>query len=389
MFLEKTIKTNNSLVQCAFDLHQNGIISPDTYILDLDMIRRNAQMMLDEARAQGVKLFFMTKQIGRNPLVAKMLMEMGFDGAVVVDFREAETMIAHGIPIGNVGHIVQIPKQKLKRIIASEPYTITVYSLEKLGEINEVSKELGCIQQVTLRVIGENDFLYPGQYGGFKLNELKDIEEKAKAFEHIEISGVTSFPCFLYNEENQDVYPTNNLESVMEAKNILEGLGLRIIHVNLPSSTATRTIRGIKAAGGTHGEPGHGLTGTTPYHRDHEGSEIPAMVYVSEVSHNLEGLSYAYGGGSYARSHVGKAVVGTTVENMRLAEVIAPPADNIDYYITLVGNQKVSDTVVMAFRSQIFVTRSHVAVVKGISTGVYEIAGIYDSQGRKLTEGTN
>jgi len=389
MFLDKTIKYNSSLIQCAFDLHRNGIISPDTYILDLDMIRKNAQMMLDEARAQGVKLFFMTKQIGRNPLVARMLMDMGFDGAVVVDFREAETMIAHGIPIGNVGHIVQIPRQKLKRIIASKPFTITVYSLEKLREINEASKELGCIQQVTLRVIGENDFLYPGQYGGFKLNELKGIVEKTKTFENINISGVTSFPCFLYNEETQDVYRTNNLESVMEAKNILEGLGLTIIHVNLPSSTATRNIRDIKAAGGTHGEPGHGLTGTTPYHRDHEGDELPAMVYVSEISHNLEGLSYSYGGGSYARSHVGKAVVGTAVENMRLAEVIAPPADNIDYYITLVGNQKVSDTVVMAFRSQIFVTRSHVAVVKGISTGAYEIAGIYDAQGCRLTEGTN
>lgn len=389
MFLDKTIKTNNSLIQCAFDLHQNGKISPDTYILDLDMIRRNAQMMLNEAREQGVRLFFMTKQIGRNPIVARMLMDMGFDGAVVVDFREAETMIAHGIPIGNVGHIVQIPRQKLKRIIASKPYTITVYSLEKLEEINVVSKELGCIQQVTLRVIGENDFLYPGQYGGFKLNELKDIVEKTKTFENINISGVTSFPCFLYSEEMRDVYPTNNLESVLKAKNILEGLGPRIIHVNLPSSTATRTVRDIKAAGGTHGEPGHGLTGTTPYHRDHEGSELPAMVYVSEISHNLEGLSYAYGGGSYARSHVGKAVVGTAVENMRLVKVIAPPADNIDYYITLVGNQKVSDTVVMAFRSQIFVTRSHVAVVKGISTGEYEIAGIYDAQGRKLNEGTN
>ena len=223
MFLDKTIKDNHSLIQCAFNLHQNGLISPDTYILDLDMIRRNAQMMLDEARVQGVKLFFMTKQIGRNPIVARMLMDMGFDGAVVVDFREAETMMAHGIPLGNVGHIVQIPRQKLKKIIASNPYTITVYSLEKLEEINEVSKELGCIQQVTLRVIGEKDFLYPGQYGGFKLSELKEIVEKAKAFENINISGVTSFPCFLYNEDTQAVYRTNNLTSVMEAKNILEG----------------------------------------------------------------------------------------------------------------------------------------------------------------------
>ncbi len=389
MFLEKTIKYNKSLIQCAFTLHQEGRISPDTYILDLDTIRRNAQMMLEEARQQGIRLFFMTKQIGRNPMVAKMLMDMGFDGAVVVDYREAEIMIRSNIPIGNVGHLVQIPKQKLKRIMESRPYTITVYSMEKLSEINEVAKELGLVQEVTLRVIGEKDFLYPGQYGGFRLEELKDIVEKTRDLLNIRISGVTSFPCFLYSEETKDMYRTNNLVSVLDAKRVLEDLGLNIVHVNLPSSTSTRTIRDIKEAGGTHGEPGHGLTGTTPYHKDHTGIELPAMVYVSEISHNLGDLSYAYGGGYYARSNVENALVGKALENMEITPVIVPPADNIDYYISLAGNRKVSDTVVMAFRSQIFVTRSHVALVKGISTGNYEIAGFYDTQGNALEEGTN
>ncbi len=389
MFLDKTVKYNSNLIQCAFDLHQSGLISPDTYILDLDMIEKNAQMMLQEAKAQEIKLFFMTKQIGRNPMVAKMLMDMGFDGAVVVDFREAEMMIENNIPIGNVGHIVQVPRHKIAKIIKSKPYTITVYSLEKLIEINEVAKRLGMIQQITLRVIGENDFLYPGQYGGFKLDDLKDLVDKTKHLENINISGVTSFPCFLYSEENKDIYQTNNLTSVMNAKKILEEQGKEIIHVNLPSSTSTRTIHSIKEAGGTHGEPGHGLTGTTPYHKDHEGTEIPAMAYVSEISHNVDNLSYAYGGGYYARSRVKNALVGTSLETMRKADVITPPADNIDYYIPIKGKRTVSDTVIMAFRSQIFVTRSHVAVVKGISTGNYEIMGIFDSQGNKLPEETN
>lgn len=389
MFLDKTIKYNKSLIQCAFTLHQEGRISPDTYILDLDTIMKNAQMMLEEARQQGISLFFMTKQIGRNPMIARMLMDMGFDGAVVVDYREAEIMIRNKIPLGNVGHLVQIPKQKLRSIIASKPYTITVYSLEKLSEINKVARELGLVQEVTLRVIGDKDFLYPGQYGGFRLEELKDLVEKTRNLLNIKISGVTSFPCFLYSEETKDVYRTNNLASVMDAKKILEGLGQNIVHVNLPSSTSKRTIRDIKEAGGTHGEPGHGLTGTTPYHKDHVGIELPAMVYVSEISHNLGDLTYAYGGGYYARSNVENALVGTELENMEITPVIAPPADNIDYYISLSGNRKVSDTVVMAFRSQIFVTRSHVAIVKGISTGNYEIAGIFDTQGNELEKGTN
>lgn len=389
MFLDKTMTYNKSLIQCAFTLHQKGIISPDTYILDLDQIRENAEMMLAEAREQDVRLFFMTKQLGRNPIIAKMLMEMGFDGAVVVDFREAETMIENGIKIGNVGHIVQIPRQKMKRIIESRPYTVTVYTLEKLKEIDEAAKEIGIIQNITLRVIGEKDFLYPGQYGGFKLSDLEEVVGQTRAFRNISITGVTSFPCYLYSEETKDIYRTKNLDSVLEAKKILEQLGLKIIDVNLPSGTATRTIRDIRNAGGTHGEPGHGLTGTTPYHRDHNGGELPAMVYVSEISHNLEDLSYCYGGGYYPRSHVKKAIVGTSVDDMEIVDVIAPPADNIDYHIALGKNRKVSHTVIMAFRTQIFVTRSHVAVVKGISTGNYEVVGLFDSQGKKLADGTN
>lgn len=389
MFLEKTIKYNKNIIDCAFDLHQSGKISPDTYILDLDMIKRNAKIMLKEAKKYEISLFFMTKQIGRNPVIANILMDLGFDGVVVVDYREAETMIRNGIPIGNVGHIVQVPKHKLNKIIMSKPYTITVYSLEKLEEINAIAKEMGITQQITIRVIGENDFLYPGQYGGFKLNELDEVVRESQKLENVCISGVTSFPCFLYSDENKDVYDTNNLTTVMKAKRILEELGLEIFHVNLPSSTSTYTIKKIKEAGGTHGEPGHGLTGTTPYHKDHVGYELPSMVYVSEVSHNLDGLAYAFGGGYYARSNVERAVVGSSKENTVIADVITPSADNIDYYIPLVGNYRVSDTVVMAFRTQIFVTRSHVAVVEGISTGNYNIVGVFDAQGNRLLEDTN
>ena len=38
----------------------------------------------------------------------------------------------------------------------------------------------------------------------------------------------------------------------------------------------------------------------------------------------------------------------------------------------------------MSYRTQIFVTRSSVAVVKGIKEGNPKLLGIYDSQGRKI-----
>ena len=44
----------------------------------------------------------------------------------------------------------------------------------------------------------------------------------------------------------------------------------------------------------------------------------------------------------------------------------------------------INETVIMAFRFQIFVTRSTVCIVKGIQSGNPEILGFYNSLGAKL-----
>ena len=77
MFLEKVIERNPELIHCAFDLHRKGLILPDTYILDLDRITENGRKMKAEADRYGIDLYFMLKQIGRNPLVAGRLMDLG------------------------------------------------------------------------------------------------------------------------------------------------------------------------------------------------------------------------------------------------------------------------------------------------------------------------
>ena len=77
------------------------------------------------------------------------------------------------------------------------------------------------------------------------------------------------------------------------------------------------------------------------------------------------------------------ALVGDNLENSKMIKVIPPTDESIDYHFELSERCKVSDTIVMAFRTQIFVTRSNVALVKGIKNGNPEIIGIYDSQGEK------
>ncbi len=72
------------------------------------------------------------------------------------------------------------------------------------------------------------------------------------------------------------------------------------------------------------------------------------------------------------------------LNNILEASDISPT--NIDYYGELIIGDKISigDTVIYAFRTQIFVTRSEVALVEGISNNNPRVLGIYDSFGNRL-----
>ena len=385
MFLDKAIERNKELVKVAFDFHNKGILEPDTYIIDLDRIVENAKIIKEEADKYGIKLYFMSKQFGRNPLVCKKFMELGYEGAVVVDFKEAEVMIDNGIKIGHIGHLVQIPTSLIKRVVNSRPEYITVYSVEKAIEINKVCEELGIIQKIMLRVLDKDDYLYSGQYGGFFLEELEEKSRELMKLKYLKIAGITSFPCFLYKEETNKIEATDNIKTIKKAKELLEEkFDIKIEQLNMPSATCTESIKLISANGGTHGEPGHGLTGTTPFHKYNDGVEVPSMVYLSEISHNLKSNSYCYGGGHYRRSHMENAIVGKSLEDSKWVKVVPPTDESIDYHLQLKENLNVGDTVVMAFRTQIFVTRSNVAIIQGLSSNNPKLVGLYNSLGMKI-----
>jgi Predicted amino acid racemase len=388
MFLDLTLARNPKLIDTAFFLHRNGIIKPDTYVLDLDTIVENARLIKNEADRYGVKLYFMTKQFGRNPYIAGELMKLGFEGAVAVDFKEADTLYKNGIKIGHVGHLVQVPSKEVKDMLLKKPEVVTVYSLKKAREISDAAVDLGITQNIMLRIVGQNDVIYPGQYGGFGLEGLIENAKRIIDMPNLILYGLTSFPCFLMDSESKEIKETNNMMTILKAKEMLkEQLNINIIQLNAPSATCVSSIKKIAQFGGTHGEPGHGLSGTTPLHAVKNQPEIPAIVYVSEVSHNFGDKAYIYGGGYYRRSNMRKALVGTDAEYMESYEVEKPSDSGIDYYIGLNGKASVGDTAVLAFRTQIFVTRSEVAVVKGIRGGSLEVVGIYDSFGKLMKGG--
>lgn len=382
MFLDVTTRRNPKLIDAAVDLHRKGALLPDTYILDLDTIEENTLSLVQDAKNQGIELFYMTKQFGRNPYVAQKIHDAGIEKAVVVDYKEALIMMEQGLPLGNVGHLVQIPQHLLKRIMAYGTEFITIYSLESLQQIINVARELNMQQKVLVKVIEEDDQIYEGQFGGFHLNELPSIAELSRETDLVEIVGITSFPCFLFDGESK-LLPTNNVDTIKKAKKIFSEYGIEIIEVNIPSATCHETIPLIKEIGGTQGEPGHALTGTTPLHAKLDLPEKPAMVYVSEVSHNLDGRAYFYGGGYYRRGHLGSALIRNN-ESL-VTDTVEPFSDeNIDYYLSTTNEHPVGSTVIAAFRTQIFVTRSDVAVVSGIQKGTPKVEGIYDSLGNLI-----
>ncbi len=385
MFLKQTLKRNPELIKASFELHQSGRIQPDSYMIDVDTFLDNAAFMLKEAKKKEIRLFFMLKQTGRNPYLARKLVELGYEGAVVVDYKEAKVMMDHQIPIANVGHLVQIPTALVEEIVAYRPQMITVYSEEKISQIHQAAKKLGLSQEIILRVTSDSDIIYSGQTAGFHIEALKDLAERVKTqYPCVRIAGVTSFPCFLYEETAHDLIPTNNVDTVIHAAKILNECGIQVTIVNTPSGSCTYALSKIREMGGNCAEPGHGLTGTTPMHAYHMLEEVPCVTYVSEISHIFKGQAYCYGGGYYRRSHVKYALVGTSFDNYTEMGVIPPSDESIDYHFGLTKEGTVGDTVVMAFRYQIFVTRSDVVLLEGLKNNKPQIVGIYDSMGKKL-----
>ncbi|MDF2613464.1 MAG: putative amino acid racemase [Clostridia bacterium] len=386
MFLETLMSRNQELIECAFKLQQQQKIEPDTYVLDLDAIIENAKQLKQEADKYHIDLFFMTKQIGRNPYVCKRLVELGYSGAVVVDFREARVMMKNNIPIAHAGHLVQIPDGMIQGLIEYGVEYLTIYSIEKANQVNDVCRKLGKQQKIYLKVVSKEDYVYPGQESGVEIDQLEKVISELKTLKYLEIAGITAFPCFLYDESEEEVLPVSNMYTLIDAKKRIESLLGKKIQVNMPSCTQKQLIQKISEHGGTQGEPGNSLTGTIPNNRLGKASEMPAIAYVTEVSHQFRGKTYCYGGGVYTRGKMDNALVGTCRADAKLVKVEQPNCENIDYYIPLLNDAQVGSGVVMSFRTQIFVTRSHVALVEGISKKSPRLIGIYDAQGQLISE---
>lgn len=390
MFLDALIKRNPALIEASVTLLSQGKILPDSYVIDVDSFIENAKKLKETADKHNIKLYAMTKQIGRNPVLARILVDdLGYEGIVCVDFKEVRFFQKAGIKIAHVGHLVQLPESMIESTLSvGKPDIVTVTSLEKAQSISDAAAKLGIVQDIMLKFYQYDDALYVNQESGFALLDLTAVIEELQSMQHIRVAGITHFPCFLLKDGKPQT--TNNVRTMHSAYHALNALGFDNLQLNMPSFSSCETLPDIARLQGTHAEPGHALTGTIPNNVDGSQSEQISMLYISEISHHFNQRSYCYGGGLYRRGNLNKALI-VPRSNRQLAKSVYSKVSNddessIDYHFKLDNKYPIGAAVIMAFRTQVFVTRSDVALISGCHTGQPKLVGIYDALGNEVCD---
>ena len=408
MFLEQISRMNPQLIRIAAKLHQSGQIPPNTYVFDADAFEKNGEKLRAEAEKYGLKLYYMTKQHGRNPELFRRVVKQGAKETVCVNMQCARILHRHGIGIGHMGNLCQVPKAELDKVIATyRPEVISVFSVEKAEQINEVCRKYQKRQKILLRVHSEEDVQFLGMEGGFLLEELPEVVEKINRLEGVEIAGVSTFPAVAYDKDGTKPCPTPNLFTLRKAKEVLERLGISCDIVNAPGNNCCATMKLLAENGVTHVEPGSALTGSNTYHlfTDDE-PEKPAMVYLTEVSHIWDQKVDVFGEGffiddppvSLSEGFKHQAYFGSSPEKImeRKMDFLGIGARGgsgfakIDYHGILDAKGQevhVGDSVVFGFRGQLFMDRSYSAVVEGLSTGNPRLVGVWDWAGHRIGGG--
>ncbi|HEX7292777.1 MAG TPA: alanine racemase [Conexibacter sp.] len=385
MFLRAVMERNAPLVDAAVELHRDGAIPPGTFVIDVDAVAANAAAVAGAAAAAGVRLYFMTKQIGRNPMVAETV-RAHIDAAVAVDVDDADALHAAGVPLGHVGHLVQTPTCAVERMLGYEPEVVTVFSVEKARQIAAIACRSGREQALLLRVADVDDEFFPGQEGGIAPERIAAARAEIDALDGVRVVGVTTYPTVRF--DGAAYRPTRNLSTLRRAAELLAPLE----QVNAPGHTSVDTLPLVAAAGATHAEPGHALTGTTPRAAVAPTPEVPAVCFLSEVSHVDDEHAWVFGGGFYER---GRAERGLLVrehdEPAQLLPLVKLPKGSIDYYrrlrLTRSTAVSVGDSAVFSFRFQAFTSRARIAVIGGLRDGRWRLLGLHDVHGRTLAHG--
>jgi predicted amino acid racemase len=392
MVLDILRRRNAAFVESAIALHQGGLIPANAYVLDLDAVEANARVLKTEADKQGLKIFGMTKQVGRSSSFCRAIQRGGIDRAVAVDMACARATHNAGLKVGHLGHLQQIARYEATAAAARfRPDYWTVFNDVKAKEAGAGARAAGYTQNLLARIKAEGDTFYRGHEGGFNAVDIAEIADQLDEIEGGRFAGITTFPALLFDHASRKVRPTPNLATLTKAAEALRKAGRNDIEINAPGTTSSVLLSALAEAGATQCEPGNGLHGTTALHVMEDLPEVPAVLYLTEVSHLSGGKAYCLGGGFYIDpifpDYDVRAIVSRepTVNAAALRSVEVPPPAAIDYYamIDVSGPSapRPGDTAVFGFRGQAFVTRAFVVGVSGISKGMPKVETIENGFG--------
>ncbi len=331
MFLDVLRRRNPALIEQAIALHQAGRIPANSYVIDLDAVAANARAIAEAARPLGLKVFAMTKQMGRNGDFCASVRRGGIEAAVAVDMECARACHRAGLRIGHLGHLVQIPRAEADTAAGFAPEYWTVFDRDKARQASDAAARHGRRQALLARIQAPGDTFYTGHEGGFDADsELAEAADYIDGLAGARFAGITTFPALLFDVATRTVAPTHNLRTLERAAAALARGGRRGIEINAPGTTSVAVLAALAGAGATQVEPGHGLTGMTPLHATETLPEVPAVVYVTEVSHLHGGRGYCFGGGLYIDpvfpDYTPRAIV--AAEPTTAATALMPVADS-------------------------------------------------------------
>jgi predicted amino acid racemase len=392
VYLDLLRRRNPDLALAAVRLHQAGALLANTYLLDLDAFESNTRAIVAAADAAGMHLYAMTKQFGRNPDGAGAVVAGGIPAGVAVDVACMEALLRGPLHVGHVGHLVQPHTGAERAVLAADPEVVTVFSHDVAERLSGAARTMGREQGVLLRVVGPDDHFYFGHGGGFSIEGIEAAARSIESLPGLRVDGVTTFPAILANPMARAIEDTPNFRTLHRAAERLRRAGFDVRQVNAPGTTSASTMAMLAAGGATHAEPGNGLHGTTPQHTwDEAAPEVPAIAYVSEVSHLDGDTAYAFGAGLYVDRVLGpygmRAFVGRDEEIVEQAWPAEMAPDGAIHYYAKVHLRpghgvSVGDTVLFCFRPQVFVTRGRTQGVAGIRSGQPELRGRYDGEAR-------
>jgi len=385
---------NPQLVRYAVELHQRGDIPPNTYVVDLDSVTDNARLVKDCAGDLGLGTYVMTKQWNRNPSINQVLAREGLDRFVAVDIRCVDGLHGEGLQLGHVGHLVQIPKHRIEQVLQMSPEVWTVYGYDNARLVSEAAHSLGVQQDLLLKVVGPDDFVYIGQAGGIPLDEVVDVARRIMDLPGVRIVGTTGFPCVLYDPEEGVVKAKPNLGSVTEtARRLEKELAIEIRQVNCPGTTSCSSMEVVKRHGGTQVEPGSSLWGMAPQQLFGNDPGTPAVVYITEISHIDEGRGHVFGRNFAAdvvtdAMAIREAFVGSSPDSI-FGKRIRSPDVGRQYHTVLYPRPgqdvRPGDTAAYFFRPQVSTTSSaSIATISGLGREEPSLESLYDHANRPV-----